>query len=236
MPRLTYPDVVDEMHTLQLVASGRSISRYGDGELKMASHDAGIKSQESNGQLSERMREILLNSGDCLVGIPNIKDVVARHVSDQKVEHWARFMRYGRLLNPKRTYVSSFITRPDSAPWINAKEYWSLLETLWKGHDVTLVRGSGKSLTAERLMEWGAGSVTEIMAPRQHAWAEYDDLMKRIGQPKRALLCVGPTATVMAVDLCKKGVHAIDCGHVGMFLKRYYAGEALDPDPEMAVA
>lgn len=222
-----YPNVLDEFATLRLIVDGRSISRYGDGELKMASHDAGIKSQMSDGKLSQRLREILIDSGECLVGIPNIREVVHRHVSDQKVEHWAKFMRYGRLLNPTTEYVSSFVTRPDSAPWINTPEYWTLLESLWKGQDVTLVRGSGKSFTAERLMEWGARSVEEILTPRQHAWADYDSLMKRIGRPERALLCVGPTATVMAVDLCAKGVHAIDCGHCAMFYRKYRAGEPM---------
>jgi len=216
-----YPQVLGECETLRLVVSGRSLSRYGDGELKMASHDAGIKSQMSDGKLSQRMREILLSSGECLVGIPNIRS------DTPKADHWGKFMRYGRMLHPSREYVSSFVTRPDSAPWINTPAYWNLLESLWKGQDITLVRGSGKSFTAERLMEWGARSVTEILAPRQHAWSEYDGLMKRIGTPARALLCVGPTATVMAVDLCAKGVHAIDCGHVGMFMKKFYAGDPM---------
>jgi len=233
---MTYPNVLGELQTLRLVLEGRSLSRYGDGELKMASHDAGIKSQDSDPDLSRRMREILLVSGECLVGLPNIHEVIQQQVSDQKVEHWVRYLRFKWLLKPGREYVSSFVTRPDSAPWINTPDYWDLLESLWRGQDVTLVRGSGKSLTAERLMEWGARSVTEILAPRQHAWAEYQSLLQRIGTPKRALLCVGPTATVMAVDLCAKGVHAIDLGHVGMFLKKHKAQEPMVvSDEEKAV-
>ncbi len=135
-----------------------------------------------------------------------------------------------------RPYVSSFITRPDSAPWINVPEYWALLESLWLDQDVTLVRGSGKSFTAERLVAAGAGTVTEILAPRQQAWAEYDSLLTRIGRPKRALLCLGPTATVMAVDLCARGVHAIDLGHAGMFHKKHMVGEPMwVTDEEKAV-
>lgn len=217
----SYPNVIDEVTTLRMVVEGRSISRYGDGELKMASHDAGIKSQDADPKLSERLRQILLHSGECLVGIPNIRS------DTPKAEHWGKFMRYGRLLNPKTRYGSAFITRPDSAPWINTPEYWALLSSLWEGQDVTLVRGSGKSFTADRLMEWGARSVTEVLAQRQHAWASYDQLLKRIERPKRAILCLGPTATVMAVDLCARGVHAIDAGHVAMFLKKYKANEPM---------
>lgn len=231
--KAAYPRVVSEIDTLALVISGRSIARYGDGEFKMAAHGTGIKSQEADRVLSRRLRDILKDSGECLVGIPNIHDCLASELSlDQKKEFWRPKQGFWNLLT-EREYVSSFITRPDSAPWINTEEFWTALSSLWVGQDVTLVRGSGKSFTQERLIEWGARSVTEVQ-PRlahngrqQHAWAQYDELMERIGTPQRAILCLGPTATVMAVDLCAKGVHAIDAGHVAMFLKKHYAGEPM---------
>lgn len=223
---MSYPTVLGEFDTLAAVVSGRSIARYGDGEFKMAAHGAGIKSQVANTMLSRRLKQILHDSGECLVGIPNIKDCIEKNPNLDKVEFWLKQRGFWNLL-ADREYVSSFITRPDSAPWIDTDDYWALLETLWRGLDVTLVRGSGKSFTAERLMAAGAKSVCEIQAPRQHAWAEYDSLLKRIGRPKRALLCLGPTATVMAVDLCARGVHAIDLGHLGMFHKKRVANEPL---------
>lgn len=224
--RAPYPIVIGELETLQLVVSGKSLARYGDGELKMAGHNAGIKSQIADLALSERLQQILVDSGDCLVGIPNIRRVIDEHVSDQKVAHWSNYLTYASRLSP-RQYYSAFVTRPDSAPGIDTPEYWALLESLWKGLSVTLVRGSGKSFTAERLMAAGASEVREIIAPPQHAWAQYDSLLERIGTPERALLCLGPTATVMAVDLCAKGVHAIDLGHMGLFYKKHVNGDPM---------
>lgn len=215
-----YPHVLSELETLRLVVSGRSISRYGDGEFKMC-EGADIKSQRHHPGLQRRLRDILTDSGQCLVGIPNI------HSDTPKAEHWKKYARFAYLLSEKQTYGSAFITRPDSAPWIHDPSYWALLESLWKGRAVTLVRGSTKSFTAERLIEAGAGSVTEIVAMRQHAFEEYDALLERIGRPERALLCLGPTATVLAVDLCKRGVHAIDLGHAGMFHKKLKTGEEM---------
>jgi hypothetical protein len=213
-----YPAVLSEFETLDRVLAGASLARYGDGELKMADHVAGIKSQVADRRLSNRLRGILLESGDCLVGIPNIRS------DTPKAEHWGKYMRFAHLLT-NRSYASSFITRPDSAPWIDLPAYWARVESLWVGQDVTLVRGSTKSLTAADLA--GAGTVTEIVAPRQHAWAEYETLLERIGRPARTLICLGPTATVMAVDLCARGVHAIDLGHIGMFLRKRRRGEAM---------
>lgn len=215
-----YPMVLGELETLQAVVAGRSLARYGDGEFKMASHGVGIKSQRGDLVLSERLKQILESSGDCLVGIPNI------HSATPKAVFWHKHLRYSQLL-VDRPYVSAFITRPDSAPWIDTLEYWALLEQLWRGQDVTLVRGSGKSFTGDLLLAAGARTVTEILAPRQHAWADYPSLLDRVGIPKRALLCLGPTATVMAVDLCAKGVHAIDLGHIGMFWKKKQHGHPM---------
>jgi hypothetical protein len=161
------------------------------------------------------------------VGIPNIRS------DTPKAEHWGKYIRFAPVLTDRR-YVSSFVTRPDSAPWINTREYWDRLESLWRDQDVTLVRGSGKSLTCDDLDS--ARNVTEVLAPRQHAWAEYERLLERIGTPTRVLLCLGPTATVMAVDLCARGIHAIDLGHVGMFRRKHLRGEPMwVTDAEKAV-
>jgi hypothetical protein len=214
---LSYPAVLSEIDTLAAVVAGRSIARYGDGEFKMCRGHS-IKSQSGDAALARRLRQVLQNPGHCLVGIPNILSATP------KADFWQKFHGYADLL-ANREYASSFITRPDSAPWIDVDAYWEMLESLWRGQDVTLVRGSSKSLTAEDLI--GARNVAEIIAPRQSAWSEYPDLLFRVGTPRRALLCLGPTATVMAADLCARGVHAIDLGHVGMFLRKRRRGEPM---------
>jgi hypothetical protein len=179
---------------------------------------AGIKSQCGDPKLTRRLRAILQDSGECLVGIPNVRS------DTPKIAHWGKYARFARLL-ADRPYGSAFVTRPDSAPWIDTPTYWGMVESLWIDQAVTLVRGSSKSLIAEDLA--GAAAVTEIVAARQHAFADYDELLERIGRPERVLLCLGPTATVLAVDLAARGVHAIDCGHIGMFLRTHRRGDPM---------
>lgn len=213
-----YPHVLSEHETLRRVVAGASLSRFGDGELRQAERACNIKPQRANGKLTARLRAILLNSGQCLVGIPNI------HSDTPKSAHWQTYLPYARLL-ADREYGSAFITRPDSAPWINEDDYWTLLHSIWVGRDVTLVRGAPKSLTKDDLVRWGAADVREILCQPQHAFEDYDQILSQIGTPSHpVLLCLGPTATVLAVDLCAKGVHAIDLGHVGMFAKKRERG------------
>lgn len=216
---MSYPRVTGEAETLALVAAGRSIARYGDGEFRLCA-DWPAKAQRPDPALRARLRAILVDSGDCLVGIPNL------HSATPKSDFWRAYLDASCLLTD-RPYVSSFITRPDSAPWIDTPAQWAQLRSLWLAEAVTLVRGSASSFTAAQLVAAGAGEVTEVVAPREHAWDAYDELLEHVGTPRRALLCLGPTATVMAVDLCAKGVHAIDVGHAGLFFRKHLTGEPM---------
>ncbi len=214
---MRYPAVLSEHETLARVVSGASIARFGDGELRQALRACDIKPQVASASLTDRLREILKSSGKCMVGIPNI------HAKGPKDAHWQTYKWTARLL-VEREYASAFITRPDSAPWIDEEPYWQMLDSLWLDREVTLVRGAQKSLTKDDLLRWGAKSVREILCKPQNAWDDRKAIMNEVGTPERALLCLGPTATVLAVDLCAKGVHAIDLGHIGMFRKKRERG------------
>lgn len=207
-----WPQMISEDETVERLLAGASIARFGDGEFKLCQGHPCV-SQAPSRDLRRRLRDILIDAGECLVGIPNIK------APTPKREFWRRYDRpdIRALLRPK-VYASAFVSRPDSAPWIARPDYWDSVRTLWRGRHVVLLRGSGKSLTPALLGE--AASVREIVGPRQHAFAEYDRLLAEVGKPDVALLCLGATATVMAVDLCARGVQALDLGHLGMFLKR----------------
>lgn len=205
-----------ERDTLEAAHNGMSLARYGDGELKLAlGRDA--KSQRHHPELEKKLRWILAAPASmCLPCIPNIGTD-----DTPKLPFWRQYRdrRYVRLYHGLGPYGSAFITRPDSAPWIDVDSYWARLVDLWRERDVVLVRGSSKSLCKSDLV--AAGNVDEIIPSRQHAWADHDDLFARLKTEKRrVLLCLGATATVLAFELAREGVHAIDLGHVGMFLRK----------------
>lgn len=214
---VNYPRVLSEGRTLELALAGRSIARFGDGELKLAL-GASAKSQVGHPELAKALKAVLREvGGPCLPCIPNIDT----HPRGPKEPFWSayRSSRYTTLYEPKAVYGSAFVTRPDSAPAIDTAEYWEAVIDLWRGKDVVLVRGSEKSLTAERLV--GAHGVREIVGPRQHAWAEHREIFAQLKHETRpVLMCLGATATVLAHRLSHEGVHALDLGHIGMFLKR----------------
>ena len=109
---------------------------------------------------------------------------------------------------------------------MDTPEYWARLQSLWIDRDVTLVYGSWKGLTPFDL--YGAREITEVRSDYpQHAWQDWASLIRRIGHPDRVLMCLGPTATVLAADLDARGVHAIDLGHVALFLRKHRAGRPM---------
>jgi hypothetical protein len=218
-----YPFVMGEFDTMVEVVAGRSISRYGDGELR-AALGRGCISQVHDENMARELRGILRDDvPGLLVGIPNA------YSATPKSDSWSRFTTPGfTTLYGRSSYASSFVTRPDSAPWIDTPQYWNLVTHLWQGKDVTLVQGDLKSLREQDMSS--ASSVRTVWAPSRDAYAKIKEIEEQIGKPSGpVIMCLGCTATVLASRLHKKGVWGIDLGHIGMFM-RAQGIYAIDPD------
>lgn len=226
---MRYPGVLSEWITLQHALDGMNLARFGDGELKLAG-GGDAKSQRHHPVLQSRLRAILaLPTPGVLACIPNI----AGTVRSPKEAFWKGYRqeKFARLYNPTLPYGSSFITRPDSSPTEMGPIWWQMVSRLWQARDVVVVGGSGKSLKASDLV--GALSVEEVECPRQHAWDAHGELLERLKvERRRVLLCCGATATVLAADLAAHRVHAVDLGHIGMFLRKARNGLPLEVTDE----
>lgn len=223
-----YPAVLSEALTIQRALDGANLARFGDGELKLIrGRDA--KSQRHHPDLERALRQVLKDHrGRVLPCIPNIAGG-----KSPKEQFWApyRAARVVQVYDRGAFYGSSFVTRPDSAPVPFDAAYWRLVRRLWVGQSVVVVGGSGKSLKATDLD--GALDVEEIEAPRQHAWDAHGELLERLkGERRRVFLCIGATATVLAWELAAHGVHALDLGHLGIFMRKAATGQPLDVTDE----
>lgn len=217
MPTIMYPRVVNEWKTLDKVLEGYSIARYGDGELKLMLGRRCV-SQLASSEIRDELREILAKKTSALIGIPTINPESPKHHIWEPMQK-----KFSPLLNLKKTYYSSFITRPDSAPWLGVPEYFDKIESLWKGFRVTFVGNGVRSLTPKFLMDTGARQVDWVECSYAHSYPQIDELYRKVRETPndRVLLCVGPTATCLAERLATAGRHAIDLGHIGMFWRRY---------------
>lgn len=203
-------EIMTEAATLEACRT-RSIARFGDGELRLATGGEAI-SQRRDARLRAELAGILEHAGDALVGIPNF-------TRTPNGATWGKYSGHPfASLYRQARYGSAFITRPDNAPWIDTPEYWRSVRELWRGRDVTLVAGNSKSLTPAMLE--GAAGVRQIAAPDRDAYAHVDALEEQLSAiGGLVLLCLGATATVLAARLARRGVHALDLGHIGMFMR-----------------
>lgn len=214
-----YPRVVSETETLDAVLAGKSLTRYGDGEFRLAMGGAKNISQVAHPLLRRELIDILQTRQNfCLVAIPDMNQLSPKWWFWKKYEH-----TYPRMLDHKITYYSQFITRPDSAPVIDVPEFYDRMEGLWRDQEVVLVRGSERSLVEGKGTMQLARKVHPVLCARRDAYAEIDRVEKDVDAlgVKRVLLCAGAMATVLTYRLAKRGFHAIDLGHIG-FLWRYY--------------
>lgn len=213
-PAVNYPQIRDEWETMRKVCGGFSLARFGDGELKLV-HGKGYKREPGSQRLAAELLQVLTHPHPrCLVGVPTMSP------AGPKYQNWLRHAaRFADVLEPARvTYYSAFVTRPDSAPWINCAEFAQLARTLWQEKRVTVIsEARNKLLTLARL---SAQQVKHVRCPSYEAYARADELEDRAvtSSADVVLLSCGPTATCLANRLARRGIHAVDMGSAGGYL------------------
>lgn len=231
---ITYPDVIDEWTTITLIKrKGLSIARYGDGELKLI-RGASIKCQKYDPNLSSRLKFILVSDTKCLIGIPNIADLSA--MEPLKQQFWSNYQSKTAYYNLNKVYVSSFITRPDSAPVIDSRDYFDAVKGIWRDRRVILINGNNRRFDKDPSILDTVASWERWERPAQDAWSGYAELLAKCQrEPLDTLfvIALGPTATVLAYDLCQVGYQALDMGHIGMFYARQHPNDRIGKLPDL---
>lgn len=210
-----YPQVHDEFETIAACASGKSLARLGDGEIKLV-HGRSAMREPPNKQLARELLDVLQrpNPGVC-VGIPTMDQ------RGPKYQNWTKHaVPFMQVLVPEVTYYSAFVSRPDSAPWIETAEYARSVVNLWAGKRVVLVcerEGFILNLIARTSDNW-----LHVECPMREAYAEIKHLHRKCLRHGAdiAILSAGPAATCLANRLAGNGLQAIDLGSAGRFLYR----------------
>jgi hypothetical protein len=209
-----YPVVRDEFETIAAVAAGANLARLGDGELKIA-YGAGYSREPANRKLTLEMRAVLQSPNEgCIVGIPPLNPESPKYAT------WQRHApRFAGVVNFDLTYYSSLVSRPDSAPWIRTQAFIDSVRALWMDKRAVVVCERKGSIfdTVRRY----AAKARHIECPTHEAYALIDDLERAVcaANPEIAVLSAGPTATCLANRLAVRGVHAVDLGSAGKFLR-----------------
>lgn len=212
---LTYPWVRSEEETIAAVSAGNSLARFGDGELKLILNGSALR-EPANPELGEELRAILRKALVGLtVGIPTL------NISGPKYENWRKHAdRFCSVLHPGMEYFSAFVSRPDSAPWIETREYAESVERIWRGKRVCVI--AERSGFMVNTVARGAAHLTHVECPRFNAYSKIDFLQKHTlrAAPEIVIMAAGPTATCLAARFAREGLQAVDLGSAGRFIYR----------------
>ncbi|WP_119008222.1 GT-D fold domain-containing glycosyltransferase [Vibrio superstes] len=210
-----------------ILSKSRSISRFGDGEF-LIMNGGSIGFQEKNKKLAERLQEVLLSNEVghicCIPGsFSSLKDYKFKNKIFwiycvgknkellRKLYDVKRNCKFGDA-NFTRFYMStpSYLRH-------NLDQLLNEAFDIWKDKRVLVVEGNGTRLGVGNDLFKDCQSVERIICRNKNAFDDYTLVLEKTLEYSvdfdLVLIALGPTATVLAYDLAKKGIHAIDIGH-----------------------
>ena len=202
------------------------VTRFGDGEIKLLKGQS-ISFQKADERFTREYKKILSGETEnLLVCLPSVFSNKERaKYSEADSRYWKKHLSYFRKywyndLNFDRIYGNAFISRhymnlKDKETGI--KEYFELVKKLWDNKDIIIVEGEKSRLGMGNDLFDNAKSVRRILGPSAQCFSKYDELLaetKKHGTEALYILALGPSATIMAYDLCVDGYTAIDMGNI----------------------
>lgn len=216
-----------------------SISRFGDGEFSlMVGIDLGFQSNIND--ISEKLKETLSQKNDnLLLCLPRCMNTF-RGFKDKPREYWtvwgrenSKHIKTVNMIkeNSIKGYVfgDAQITRPyiDWKTTKRAEKLFPLIKSLWENKSVIIVEGTQTRLGVGNDLFEKATSIKRILAPAKNAYERYDDIKEAILKlygGEIVVLALGPTASILAAELSRFDIQALDVGHIDVEYEWYLSG------------
>ena len=221
----------------EILVSGKSLCRYGDGEFEMIRMRKRPWFQAPNKKLSDRLRDILQNPIDnLLIAIADNFGNLDKY-TDKAADAIRAYLTDGNtrdeimdILHNNIQYFDAYVTRPymmyKDKTW--AKQIFGLWRKIWQGRDILLVEGQTSCMGIGNDLLANSVSVRRILCPEKNAFDKYDEILaatlRFAKNDDLILVSLGPTATVLAYDLARKGFQSIDIGQLDNEYDWYRAG------------
>lgn len=233
----------DSWETLdEILRTGASVSRFGDGELQIMQryldeleHPSCAEEvdtfQHYDASLGKRLYEVwqVPSSSHHLNCVPYAFKDSSPHRGYGRIfferEALMRLPLLEKLAlehdfydtNFTRFYMGRYDIRDYPA-------YIERMKMIWHDRDILFVEGEKSRLGMGNDLFDGARSVQRILCPATDAWGSYPEILrlsKEYGTGRLILIALGQTATVLAYDLSEAGFQAIDLGHVDVEYEWY---------------
>jgi len=223
------PQIKSMEETLDRIIDDKcSIARFGDGEFSCMSCSR-ISFHDPCEGLADRLKEVISSDiPNLLIGLPDCYGSLDCYVPYAR-DFWRKYMSKKRqmtysYLDLKRVYYNAFFNRyylnfnKTDEYYEKCRTYIERLKEIWKDREVVILESEEAQLgVADDLLD-GAKSMSRIIfCPVRNAFNRYDEILSAfdgINSDALILAALGPTATVLAYDLCKRGYQAVDLGHM----------------------
>lgn len=226
-----------------IVEEGKSLARFGDGELMWMSGESMPSFQTYSAELAQDLIKAFTSKNDqLLVGIPQGFFNASKYKLLAKM-HWKIIgsdfgTRLEKFVDKHRKYCDASITRPyiDYRDRSFSKSTFCLLKQIWDGKDIVIVEGEKTKLGMGNDLLDNSKSVKRILCPAENAYSVLQNIKnsiyKNVSKDTLILAALGPTASILASQLCDEGYQVIDIGHVDVeymwFLKHSFWREPIE--------
>lgn len=215
-----------------------SIARYGDGDFGLMLQTDNEGYQAKSPELAQALKRVFCNdSPKLLICIPRYFNSTKGCTKKTK-KYWRDWCLGNQgdvvdiirqLSSAKYCFGDSLLSRPymDYKSSRHADVTFPLLKELWEDKEIMIVEGSKTRLGIGNDLFSNTRAIKRIIAPATNAFDHYSQIMEGIlskWNGELVILALGPTATVLASELSKKGIQALDIGHVDIEYEWYRMG------------
>ena len=226
---LSMPELFD------FIRDGGSIARFGDGEFSIMTGLPPPNFQSSSSELKDALLKVLKSDDrKLLICIPSyIHDRQKFFSLSPKAQFfWYRYIRkqhkfFQQNLSTDVTYGDALVSRPylDTLNSIGADYVFNQFKDIVSHRKVIVIEGNRTRFGVGNDLLVNAQSVSRILAPSVNAFNFYPEILKEALKFAVSntlfILCLGPTAKPLALDLVNKGYQVLDVGHLDVEYEWY---------------
>lgn len=216
----TVEDTVDT-----IVNGGKSLSRYGDGEFMWMLGISYPSYQNLTVELQDALiKSVNVNDDRIIIGLPRAffypDECCRKHKMEWIICRAKILPELKNIINFQRTFADAGITRPwsDRLDPEYAMETFRQLKRIWSERDICIVEGEKTKLGMGNDLFSEAKSVRRIIGPSINAFQKSEKIFQvikdNISKETLILFALGPTASILTVQLAQYGYQAIDIGHI----------------------
>ncbi|MFJ2617812.1 GT-D fold domain-containing glycosyltransferase [Glutamicibacter sp. NPDC087344] len=216
--------VLSLRESLEVLANtDTSLARFGDGEFRMMlRQDFNLRFQTNSPELQESLREVFTSDLPNLrVGFPQLfRDA---HWSGVFQELWPSL---NQLIVSDQKFVNAHISRPQVFSLLG-RQAVDLWRKVWDNKNVTIVTGEGSRFDLIPQLFDNVASTNQISSTSVNAFTDLGRIVAELRETKTdvVLIALGPAGTVLAHQLAKAGIRALDIGHLTNSYLNVFEGE-----------